>query len=102
MPTALYVDSPLESNELWYKNINYEKMFPALFCPLLESLPIQFVSLKIRLRKLETKATVMYLTVLACVLINTLEPWFSRLEYQWIALTYWTHINKDKWKSTPF
>lgn len=33
MPTALYVDSPLDRNELCYKNINYEKMFPALFLP---------------------------------------------------------------------
>ena len=73
MPIALHVDSPLDRNELCYKIINYEKMFPALFCPLLESLPIQFVSLKIeRIRKTDTKAIIMYLTVLTCVLIYTL------------------------------
>lgn len=61
MPTALYVDSPLDRNELCYKNINYEKTFPALLCPLLESLPIQFVSLKAeRVGKIDTKAIIMY------------------------------------------
>lgn len=48
-------------------------MFPDLFYPLLESLPTQFVSLKIeRIRKIDTKAIIMHLTVLTCVLIYTL------------------------------
>lgn len=48
-------------------------MFPVPFYPLLESLPIQFVSLKTeRIRKIDTKAIIMYLTVLTCVLIYTL------------------------------